>query len=126
MTETTVTQDVTLDCVDLSGNVRQLENLVERAVTLADASGIISPDLLASQIDMFEGNGAQPAVSPGNDQSLKDIVEQMEAFYIREAMESHSGNITKVAQQLGLSRLGLHKKLQRYQIDSTIYKQSKQ
>ncbi|MCB0270284.1 MAG: sigma-54-dependent Fis family transcriptional regulator [Calditrichaeota bacterium] len=111
---------------DYPGNVRQLENLVERAVTLADASGIISPDLLASQIDMFEGNGAQPAVSPGNDQSLKDIVEQMEAFYIREAMESHSGNITKVAQQLGLSRLGLHKKLQRYQIDSTIYKQSKQ
>ena len=100
------------------GNVRQLENMIERAVTLVDDHGVITPDLLSSQINI------DPIVigNTPDQPTLKEITENIEAYLIREALKVHHGNITKTAEALGLSRLGLHKKMQRYHIDSTFFK----
>ncbi len=100
------------------GNVRQLENMIERAVTLVDDHGVITPDLLSSQINI------DPIVigNTPDQPTLKEITENIEAYLIREALKIHHGNITKTAEALGLSRLGLHKKMQRYHIDSTFFK----
>ncbi|MCB0260621.1 MAG: sigma-54-dependent Fis family transcriptional regulator [Calditrichaeota bacterium] len=108
---------------DFPGNVRQLENLVERAVTLADDRAEITPDLLETDPTRRREGGtaaAGPDLTGAN--SLKEIVEAMERYYIDEALQHFQGNITKTAEKLGLSRLGLHKKMQRYEIDSTKYK----
>ena len=103
---------------DYPGNVRQLENMIERAVTLVDDHGVITPELLSSQINI------NPiAIGNSSDQpTLKDVTENIEAYMIREALKANHGNITKTAEALGLSRLGLHKKMQRYHIDSTFFK----
>lgn len=100
------------------GNVRQLENMIERAVTLVDDHGVITPELLSSQINI------DPIVigKTPDQPTLKEITENIEAYLIREALKVHHGNITKTAEALGLSRLGLHKKMQRYHIDSTFFK----
>jgi two-component system response regulator HupR/HoxA len=100
------------------GNVRQLENMIERAVTLVDDHGVITPELLSSQINI------DPIVigNTPDQPTLKEITENIEAYLIREALKVHHGNITKTAEALGLSRLGLHKKMQRYHIDSTFFK----
>ncbi len=105
---------------DFPGNVRQLENMIERAVTLVDDHGVITPDLLASKVNI------DPiAIDKTSEQlSLKAVTENIEVFMIREALKVNKGNITKTAEALGLSRLGLHKKMQRYHIDSTIFKLS--
>lgn len=109
---------------DFPGNVRQLENLMERAVTLADDSGPISPDLLEMMPNALGGTQQQSSLPALDDtKSLKEIVEAMEIYYIEIALEEFRGNISRTAQKLGLSRLGLHKKIQRYEIDSAKYKQ---
>jgi two-component system response regulator HupR/HoxA len=114
-----------LMAADFPGNVRQLENLLERAATLAENNILVT--LAHLQLD-----ATQSAFSPVNEfefpangaGTLKDIVEAMEKFYIIQALQEHNGNITRVAKKLGLSRPGLHKKLQRYSIDAAKYKQS--
>lgn len=105
------------------GNVRQLENLVERAVTLADPEGYLTPDLLdVERQPLFEDGGSDGNGAPEGGQTLKDMVESLEKFHIVRQLEATGGNITHTADRLGLSRLGLHKKMQRYDIDSTKYK----
>lgn len=108
---------------DFPGNVRQLENLVERAVTMADESSRITPELLQMESPQSQFIGEDAVRLAGDDsRSLKDIVEEMEKFYIIRALQEYGGNITRVAEKLGLSRVGLHKKLQRYSIDPTKYR----
>ena len=110
---------------DYPGNVRQLENLLERAVTLADDHSTITPEMLGDDAERIAAAYEKsPEISTGDAGSLKEIVEQLEIFYIRQALQACNGNVTKVAKKLGLSRLGLHKKIQRYGIDSTKYKQA--
>ncbi|RMG62776.1 MAG: sigma-54-dependent Fis family transcriptional regulator [Calditrichaeota bacterium] len=97
---------------DYPGNVRQLENIIERAIALAE-SETITPDLI-------ELEAATPPNWPGSPPltddlpDLRQITETMERFYIQEALRRFQGNITRAAQALGLSRMGLHKKLRRY------------
>jgi two-component system response regulator HupR/HoxA len=50
--------------------------------------------------------------------SLKDMVENVEKRKIVEAMERTKGNKSRAAEMLGLSRLGLRKKMERYGIAS--------
>jgi two-component system response regulator HupR/HoxA len=114
-----------LMAADFPGNVRQLENLLERAVTLAENNTLITPAHLppdAAQSAFPRENEFEFPTDEGG--TLKDTVEAMEKFYITRALEELNGNITRVAEKLGLSRLGLHKKLQRYSINAAKYKLS--
>jgi transcriptional regulator with PAS, ATPase and Fis domain len=47
---------------------------------------------------------------------LKTRTQQVEAFFIKEALKMHYGNRTRAAEHLGISREGLHKKMARYHI----------
>ena len=113
--------------IDFPGNVRQLENLIERAATLADEDSDITPDYLQTDaLNARSAAGNNFTLNKDSSQTLKEIVGAMEIYYITEALKEHRGNISRVAEKLGLSRLGLHKKLQRYEIDSAKYKRSLQ
>ncbi len=108
---------------DFPGNVRQLENLMERAVTLAEPDGMIDTSVLGTDMDSSGADGRPNFMDfQAGEQTLKEITEAMERFYIDQTLKEYRGNISKAAKKLGLSRLGLHKKLQRYEMDSTIYK----
>ncbi len=95
------------------GNVRELENEIQRAITLADQNSRITTDLLSPGL---QERSEQVASLPDRRGNLKEIVESIERHYIRETLKKNGGNITHSARDLGLSRVGLQKKMQRYKI----------
>ena len=102
-----------LMAANFPGNVRELENEIERAVTLANPGQSITPDLLSGAIKNEQSLLLSFLHHPG---TLKDITESIEKFYIQEKLKQNKGNITHTARDLGLSRVGLQKKIQRYKI----------
>ena len=97
-----------LTAYDFPGNVRELENEVERAFAMADADDYITPELLSERFTNVR------AAAPSNAGSLRTAVERFEAQLIREALARHGGNQTHAATELGLSRRGFIDKLDRY------------
>lgn len=93
------------------GNVRELENLIERAYTLAEPGAEVTPDLLP---ESMAGSSASGGSSDGG--RLRGAMEQYEAQLIREALEEQGGNQTRTAEVLGISRRALIDKLQKYEI----------
>ena len=95
------------------GNIRELENEVERFLTLADDNSSITVELLSPRFHSITDN--EEISSPGD--SLKEQVEDLEINLINKALRETKGNILRAAEKLELSRAGLHKKLVRYQIN---------
>lgn len=96
------------------GNIRELENEIQRALTLAENGAALKSEHLSlkfqpAQSGHFYGEG-----------SLKACVESLEKEMIQEALKETKGNILRAAEQLGLSRAGLHKKLNRYGISASL------
>jgi len=84
------------------GNVRELEHAIERAVLMSNGRTIHRSDLgLQQPLD------AEPRLE---DLSLEDV----EAALIRKALARFGGNVSKVADALGLSRSALYRRIQRY------------
>ena len=87
------------------GNVRELENKIRRATALAGGSEITPEDL---------GLGGERHAEQTLD--LKKAREDLDRKYISMAMLKHGGNISKAAEELGLSRPTLHGLLKKYNI----------
>jgi two-component system response regulator HupR/HoxA len=102
-----------ISAADFPGNIRQLENEIERAVTLADDGSSLGKELLSVR---FHQPAPALPISGRDDATLKEQVEILEMQLIEKALILTNGNILKAARELGLSRAGLHKKLNRYQL----------
>jgi two-component system response regulator HupR/HoxA len=98
---------------DFPGNVRELENLVERALALAGDNTAITPDLLPEKVQrndrVWEAAGARR-------DTLKEATDRIERQMIIEALEKYAGNKTQAALALGLSRVGFQKMLKRHRL----------
>lgn len=99
------------------GNVRELQNEIQRVLVLAPGRSL-GADLLDPRILRADGDGParSTALPHGLDPrvSLKDRVEMLEASILRETLIRHRWNKTQAAEELGLSRVGLRSKLERY------------
>jgi Nif-specific regulatory protein len=95
------------------GNVRELENEVQRVVIQAEADGFVTSDLLSPRVRKVEGIVARAGVTRG---TLKQMVEQVEKFFLIEALREHGNNKTSAAKALGITREGLHKKLRQLKL----------
>ncbi len=104
-----------LSSYDWPGNIRQLENEIERAVTLADDDTYIKSSDLSGEIFRFREN--TDTLNLLEDTSLKAAVEKLERQMILRALGETGWNQTRAAKRLGLSRQGLIKKIQRYQME---------
>ncbi|MBU3146780.1 sigma-54-dependent Fis family transcriptional regulator [Clostridium sp. CF012] len=93
------------------GNIRQLENVIERAINLLDAELCIMPKHLPEKIIK---NKIKKYSLENN--YLKDVVETIEKDLIMECIRETGGNKRETAKILGLSRAGLYKKLNRYNL----------
>ncbi len=91
---------------DFPGNVRELENLMERSVAIS-STNILLPDSLALSIykrRWIEGikNQRFDLDDVAKGVSLEDILEQIERAYIEKALECSGGNKKKAAELLGI------------------------
>jgi DNA-binding NtrC family response regulator len=87
------------------GNVRELKNVVERALILSEAD-----PLTAREIRAALPIPARPTPSLPTDGLLRDLVDDFERDVIRERIRRSSGHVTNAAKSLGLERSHLYKK----------------
>ncbi len=95
------------------GNVRELRNEIQRLVALG-VGGEIRPEHVSGRI--MSWHAPDPDRAPTN--GLKGLVEDLERRVLRGALLRHDWNKSRAAAELGLSRLGLRKKLERYGLDA--------
>ncbi|HZW22970.1 sigma-54 dependent transcriptional regulator [Noviherbaspirillum sp.] len=103
-----------LSAYEWPGNVREMENVVDRALILAD-EGRISRDDLPPQIlrsAPAAGNGAAVA---GSGDSLREQVRRFEASVINKAIADAGGDRRAAAQKLGIGLSSLYRKLEEYE-----------
>lgn len=91
------------------GNIRELKNMIERAVALCDAPWIGPGDLLTEDGDV----GEQVA----HITTLKQSIEGAERLAIHAALAENSGKMNQAANDLGISRKNLWEKMKRYGIE---------
>lgn len=97
------------------GNIRELENIVERCVVIT-AGTVIDTDSLPSEI-VAQGSLGESAGLTDHDTKLNEAIDNKEREVIIRALEDNGGNKTKAALELGISRRSLHRKIQKYGID---------
>jgi len=98
---------------DWHGNIRELENVIERLVVLSD-SPVIRPDVLPPHVRSFLSEKKIPAPTLGEDgMDLNAAVEEFENRMIDEALRRTNGNKQAAARLLGLKRTTLVAKLRR-------------
>ena len=97
-----------------SGNVRELVNILQRAVTLCEGDEITREDLnLDSGLMPDDGRiNERP-----DDRSLDDYIEDVEKRILENALREARYNKTEAARQLGISFRSLRYKLKKYEID---------
>ncbi|QOC23657.1 sigma-54-dependent Fis family transcriptional regulator [Wenzhouxiangella sp. AB-CW3] len=97
-----------------SGNVRELVNILQRAVTLCEGDEISVEDLDLDKSVLPE-DGID--VKPPEDRSLDDYIEDIERRILENALREAKYNKTEAARQLGISFRSLRYKLKKYDID---------
>ena len=108
-----------IEAYDWPGNVRELQNELTRMLVLA-GGGPLGADLLSPHV--LRGAAASSANATAADLAvrdtgpLKDRIERMEALILMETLLRCRWNKSRAAEELGLSRVGLRAKLDRYGI----------
>lgn len=87
------------------GNVRELQHAIERAVIMSEGTALTEHDFGLGR----EGQAAAFAFERLN-------LEKIEAWAIRKAIAKHGGNISHAAEELGLSRGALYRRMEAYGI----------
>ena len=100
------------------GNVRELRNEIQRMLVMSDTP-VLDAALLAPRVLRAAPPAEEAATDllAGLDGTLKKRVEALEARVLRETLIRHRWNKSRAAEELGLSRVGLRNKLDRYGLD---------
>ena len=84
------------------GNVRELQHAVEKAVILGDNGSLSASDFIFRRDE------------PGSSLAIDGTLEEMECKLIASAIKKNDGNMTAVANQLGVTRQTLYNKIKKY------------
>lgn len=85
------------------GNIRELENKIERALILADNNTISVNNLDILDFEEIQENDENP-------------LSEMEKSAIEKTLFKYNGNISKTAEELGLSRAALYRRIEKYDL----------
>ncbi len=101
------------------GNVRELQNEIKRMLVLAHGGSLgadlISPHVLRAIPEELRND--MKLVTSQVRGTLKSRIEELESRIIKETLVRHRWNKTRAAEELGLSRVGLRSKLERYGLE---------
>lgn len=97
------------------GNIRELENEIERLIVLSGDDLRISADMLSQRIRDFGSNSKVQGVRVSG--KLKDALEELEKTMIKEGLRRTNWNKSRLAKELGISRAGLIMKVDKYGLD---------
>ncbi len=86
------------------GNVRELQHAVERAVIMTESDILLPGDFLLNEA---QDQSEQVQIEDYN-------LEEVEKMVLRKALRKHEGNISKAAEELGLTRASLYRRLDKY------------
>ncbi|OPY87917.1 MAG: Acetoin dehydrogenase operon transcriptional activator AcoR [Syntrophaceae bacterium PtaU1.Bin231] len=101
------------------GNVRQLKNWIERAITLAEGT-VLSLEDFAREQDAGKTAGREKKEPPVAQKTYAIRLSDVESTMIRTALEESEGNVSGTARKLGISRDTLYRKMKKY--DMTVQK----
>lgn len=103
---------------DWPGNVRELQNEIKRMLVLGQKD-YLGAELISKRIVLAtpEESEADMALLSRTNGPLKERVEILEARILKETLIRHRWNKTRAAEELGLSRVGLRSKLERYHLE---------
>ncbi|MGR3523662.1 MAG: nitrogen assimilation response regulator NtrX [Paracoccus sp. (in: a-proteobacteria)] len=93
------------------GNIRQLRNVIERVLILAEGSGPIQPSELESQGATPDNSDALSLGPQITAMPLREAREMFEREYLLAQINRFGGNISRTAQFVGMERSALHRKL---------------
>lgn len=94
------------------GNVRELENIIMSAVSMAEREHVLTENML--HIPEHSSTQKKAESYDFSEQSLDEYLEQLEMSIIKAALADNGGNISRTAQQLSLKRQTLQHKLKKY------------
>jgi Nif-specific regulatory protein len=112
------------------GNVRELQNEIERAVALAREGEVLGPGQLSAKLHQDAAGDDGPPVAPAvartgaavavDDRPLRAARAAFERRYVAAALARHDGNVSQAAKALGVSRVALHRKMKAFGIRGAI------
>jgi transcriptional regulator with PAS, ATPase and Fis domain len=110
-------QNIHKECMDLlcqygwPGNIRELENVIERAVALSNSS-----ELSVDDLPDFIRNLTIETYRRKN--STIPTLEEQEKNYIKWVLDKYNGNKTKAAKAMDIDRVSLWRKIKKFEIES--------
>ena len=100
---------------DWPGNIRELGNVIERAIAICDTS-VIYPEDIFLRGGEAEGVLTQPPILPAGGQTLRDLLSATERQAILNAIAACGGDKKQAMDQLGLRKTTFYEKLHQYGI----------
>ena len=94
---------------DWDGNIRELRNLVERLIILSDGKQKNIAKIIDESIQVKKNNEISSIVN--FDSPLKNAREQFEREYLMHQLKKNGSNVSKTAENIGMERSALHRKL---------------
>ena len=117
---------------DWPGNVREIENTVERGVIMAMGDVVDLPDVLGLEqpTDASSSGPIGPTIAADEiftmpfKEAKDKLMEEFQTQYISKILAKHSGNVSQAARESGLKRPYLHRLMRDTQVDSKSFKKT--
>jgi two-component system response regulator PilR (NtrC family) len=100
-----------------TGNVRELINILQRAVTMCEGNVIQPSDLLLEQVEVHKSAQSEGVAAKDEDQSLDTYIEGIERKMLEDALQKARYNKTRAAELLGISFRSFRYKLKKFGIE---------
>ncbi len=97
------------------GNIRELKNIVERAVILNKGPYI-------EKVDVPQKESHDETSIEDSDKELKDVVAEAERIYLMDILKAYHGNINQTAEKAGVNTRTVHRKMKEFGLTKELFK----